>query len=436
MSRPPTPVPLAHRPASATTNLKPTPEDELLFHDYAELSQKVVKRPLILFFGRPTFSDNTKYLFLATVQAATDCEVIWCSFSQPLLAQLAAHGLPCFDMSADLRKTCNLFLEASVVVFCENLAAALGWSTVLAGALAGAQRFQLWHGVSVKHLSLMLMPHLDLNDAQFRRQLRFASRVEYVLSTSSQLDAFWVRVFGCPNLVRAGQPRNEVIVREPTAREMIGAELPAKQAELLRSSAKKKFLLVPTWQRGKVQIHISTPAFYTQLARWAAANDSVVFVKSHPFLLHSGVPENIDHRVFFLGAGVDVYPWMAKFDALITDYSSIMFDFLLTHKPIFTYNTRTQVAYGFEPDYSLIPEGDFRYEFNADTFESVVAKNLGAHPLHADQKKLSAQLFETPAADACAQLVPFLTTLSQNVVDKNFTVTTPQKSAPALRAAV
>jgi CDP-glycerol glycerophosphotransferase (TagB/SpsB family) len=217
---------------------------------------------------------------------------------------------------------------------------------------------------------------------------------------------------------------------------MIGAELPVKQAELLRSSAKRKFLLVPTWQRGKVQIHISTPAFYTQLARWAAANDAVVFVKSHPFLLHSGVPEHIDGRIFFLGAGVDVYPWMAKFDALITDYSSIMFDFLLTHKPIFTYNTRTQVAYGFEPDYSLIPEGNFRYDFNADTFEAVVAKNLGDHPLHGDQQKLSAQLFETPAADACAQLVPFLTNLSQNVVDKNFTVTTPQKSAPPLRAAV
>jgi CDP-glycerol glycerophosphotransferase len=435
MSRTPTPPPLAHRPASATTNLKPTAEDELLFHDYAELSQKVVKKPLILFFGRPTFSDNTKYLFLATAQASAGCDVVWCSFSKPLLAQLEANGIRCFDMSADLRRTVNLFLEAAVVVFCENLAAALGWSTVLAGALAGAQRFQLWHGVSVKHLSLMLMPHLDLFDAQFRRQLRFASKIEYLLSTSSQLDAFWIRAFGCTNLVRAGQPRNEVIVRPPTKEEMIGAELPANQAELLHSN-KKKFLVVPTWQRGKVQIHISTPAFYTQLAKWAAANDAVVFVKSHPFLLNSGVPENIGGRIFFLGAGVDVYPWMSKFDALITDYSSIMFDFLLTHKPIFTFNSRTQVSYGFEPDYSLIPEGNFRYEFNADNFEATVARNLGDHPRHAEQRLLSAQLFETPAQDACATLVPFLTDLCTKVVDKNFTVMTPTKYTPHLRVAV
>jgi CDP-glycerol glycerophosphotransferase len=192
---------------------------------------------------------------------------------------------------------------------------------------------------------------------------------------------------------------------------------------------------VPTWQRGKVQIHISTPAFYRQLARWAAAQDAVVFVKAHPYLLRSELPADIDGRVFFLGAGVDVYPWLAKFDALITDYSSIMLDFLLLHRPIFTYNTRTQVDYGFEPDYTLIPEGEFRYEFDADTFESVVAANLAEHPLRAAQRALSAQLFETPPQDACAQLIQFIANCATTTVDKDFSLTVPRAFAPAAEAA-
>jgi CDP-glycerol glycerophosphotransferase len=422
------------RPLSA---VKPppasTPAQELLYSDYAELSQKTAKRPLVLFFGRPTFADNTKYLFLATRRAAIGCEVVWCGTSKPLLAQLGAQGFACHDMTGEPRKTCNLFLHASVAVFCENPAAALGLNSAFSGCLAGAQKIQLWHGVSVKQLDLMLIPHLDIRDTYFRGQLRFATRVDHFLSTAPALDAFWIRAFGCTSLVRAGQPRNEVLVRDATAEEMLGAELPPAQADLLRS-AKRKLLVVPTWQRGGKLLHISTPAFHAQLARWATANDGVVFVKSHPFLRAAELPKDIPGKVFFLGAGTDVYPWMAKFDALITDYSSIMFDYLLTHKPIFAFNSRTQASYGFEPDYSLIPEGNFRYEFEADNFEDVIAKNLGDHPLHASQKKLGAQLFETPPLEAGAQLVQFISDCSRCTVDKDITLTSPIKSTP-LRAA-
>jgi CDP-glycerol glycerophosphotransferase len=410
--------------------------DELAYHEFAELSHKTVKRPLVLFFGRPTFADNAKYLYLATLRAATGCEVVWCGYSRSLLAELHQHGLPCFDLAQDFRTTCTLLLEAAVAVFCESPKTALADTGAFSGCLAGAQKLQLWHGVSVKHLCLMLVPHLDVGDALFRRQTRFATRIDHMVSTGSALDAFWVRAFGCPSLVRAGQPRNEVIVRPPTQHEMIGAELPRDQAELLRRDPRRKFLVVPTWQRGKVQIHISTPAFHQQLARWAAATDSVVFVKSHPYFQRDAVPPALGGRVFFLGAGVDVYPWLSKFDALITDYSSIMFDFLLLHRPIFTYDTRRQVARDFEPDYSLIPEGDFRYDFDADSFEAVVAKNFANHSLRDSQRALSAQLFETAPADACAQLIPFITSCVTNAVDKNFTLTTPTVPASLALAAI
>lgn len=396
----------------------------LLYHDLAELSRKTTKAPRVLFFGRPAFSDNTKYLYLAALRACPGYEVIWCSWSKSLTAQLSEHNLPCFDLTHDMRASMNLLMSASVAVFCENPNAALGRSSVLSGCLAGAQKIQLWHGVSVKHLDLLLIPHLDLCNAEFRDAIKFATRVDHFLSTSSELDDFWVRAFGCMSLVRAGQPRCEVLVREPLPDEMIGAELQPEHEALLNGD-KRKFLLVPTWQRAE-EMYISTPEFTDRIARWAEATNSVVFVKLHPFLAQGLSATSASESVVILDGGVDIYPWMSKFDALITDYSSIMFDFLLTNKPIFTFDTQTQIAYGFEPDYSLIPDVAFRYSFNADNFEAVVEANLTTHPLAQSQRELRARIFETAPEAAISQLLELINACNAAALERNVTVIYPQ----------
>jgi CDP-glycerol glycerophosphotransferase len=397
----------------------------ILYHDLSELSRKTPKRAIALFFGRPTFSDNTKYLYLAARRALPGHEVIWCSFSPSLVETLQAHDLRAFNLTADLRESINLLISASVAVFCENPNAALGRSNVFSGCLAGAQKIQLWHGVSVKHLDLMLIPHLDLRNPDFRNAIKFATRVDHFLSTSSELDDFWVRAFGCTSLVRAGQPRNEVLLREATAEEMIGSELPPEQEALLRSD-RRKFLLVPTWQRGQ-PMYISTPQFHERLVAWAERTNSVVFVKSHPFFAQEKAPASPNPHVVFLNAGVDVYPWMRHFDALITDYSSIMFDFLLTNKPIFTYETRTQVAYGFEPDYSLVPDVPFRYPFTADNFEGVVEANLASHPLAGSQRTMASRIYETAPEHACAGLLEVIAAASAAAMERQITVIHPEE---------
>jgi CDP-glycerol glycerophosphotransferase (TagB/SpsB family) len=300
---------------------------------------------------------------------------------------------------------------------------------VFSGCLAGAQKIQLWHGVSVKHLDLMLIPHLDLRNPDFRNAIKFATRVDHFLSTSSELDDFWTRAFGCTSLVRAGQPRNEVIVRPPTAQEMIGSRLPAEHEALLHGD-KRKFLLVPTWQRGE-QMYVSTTEFHRQLTEWAVRTDSVVFVKQHPFHAQPQGVSQARGPLVFLNAGVDIYPWMAKFDALITDYSSIMFDFLLTNRPIFTFETRTQVSYGFEPDYSLIPDVPFRYPFTRESFEAVVEANMGHHPLAASQRELQARIYETDPADSCAALLEVIAACVDVAMEIKVTIVHPGSAAPA-----
>jgi len=401
--------------ASAAADLRDllaqtNPEDfvslrtEQIGRELAALSRAVPKRRLVLFFGRPSFSDNTKYLFLEALQHTREFDALWMTTTDALADELTQHGLPCMNFASQPRESVRLMLQASVAVFCENMNSALGGNNLLAGALAGAHKIQLWHGVSVKHLDLMLVPHLDALDQGFRNAVKLATRTEYFLSTSRRLDAVWAQAFGCAKVVRAGQPRNAVLVRPPTAFEMIGATLPPALNAVMLDPSIKRILVAPTWQRGKVLFN-SSPAFYERLVRWAEREQVVVVVKEHPFRLRKSMPADVPGRLYFLDEGVDVYPWLTRFDAMITDYSSIMFDFLLTGKPIFTFDTRTEVAYGFEPDWSLVPDIPFRYSFDATSFERVLDANFAAHPLRDSQRRMCAELFETDPATASEDLM-------------------------------
>ena len=393
--------------------------------DLAHVSKAVQKRPLVLFFGRPTFSDNTKYLYLEALQSARDYEVLWMTGTPGLERELAANGLPCVNYLQDPVESVRLMLQATVAVFCENMNAAFGGNNLFVGALAGAQKIQLWHGISVKQLDLMLIPHLDANNTGFRNAVKLATRTDVFLSTSSRLDAFWAESFGSARMVRAGQPRNAVIVRDPTPHEMIGAALPPAQRAVLGDASVKKLLVVPTWQRGD-PLFINTAPFYDRIVQWAERHHAAVFMKQHPFSLGGALPKEIPGRLYFVEAGVDVYPWMSRFDALITDYSSIMFDFLLTGKPVFTFDARTETDFGFEPDWSLVPNTPFRYTFDARSMESVLDANVDAHPLRASQQQLCDELYETDPRSASTALLTLIDHCNSSALTRDVQVIDPR----------
>lgn len=369
-------------------------QQDLLERDLQELSFRTHKRPLVLFFGRSTFCDNTKYAYLDALTELQEFEVRWCAGNATLVQQLNAHGLPVLDLTGDLRSVLRELLQCAVAVFCENMQSAFAMNPGIAGALAGAQKIQLWHGISVKHLDLMLLPYVNMGDRVTRQSLRLASCPDYSLSTAPIFDAFWAQAHGARQVIRAGQPRNAVLLRQPSARELIGAEMPTSVRAVLEDDRRRAVLVMPTWKR-KEELFTSTREFHERMARWAQSEDALVVVKPHPFMRAAPLPNNIADRVVFLDAGVDVYPWLSRFDALITDYSSVMFDFVLSGNPVFTYNSVSQVSYGFEPDWSLVPATPFRYDFDRTTLETVLSENWRSHPNRESQGYLCRELYAT-----------------------------------------
>ena len=83
---------------------------------------------------------------------------------------------------------------------------------------------QLMQRFSRKRLTLQLLSHLGARAAEPRQYWLSSIQSDHVLSTASHFDAYWREVFGCRQLVRAGMPRNEVLLRPADELELLGAE--------------------------------------------------------------------------------------------------------------------------------------------------------------------------------------------------------------------
>lgn len=384
--------------------------DQRLYQTLSQISLKKTKnKNRILFFDRDAFADNTKYLYLHMLQNP-QFECVWCTWNDDVYTMLSKYHLPVHFMGKSNDETINLLLETGTAVFCVNPHHSLHKNWYYYACLQGAKHIQLWHGVSVKKLLLQLSSYFNLSDLNFSTSLAWASRANMVLSTHAKLDDYWREVFGCDNIINAGYPRNEVLVRPPSPLECLGSQLNARTRQAMASN-RKKILLAPTWQRFTSTDLLSTEVL-SKLFYYSHKNNIDVFIKTHPYQITSFSQNSLKiNNFFFIDANTDVYPYLNKFDLLITDYSSIMFDFLLVNRPILTLDILPGAHADFEPDYSLLPTSDdFRHKFNSDNFIDVL--HLALHKDEKSSVRASAAETLFPADNTTAS-----TTLAQCILN-------------------
>ncbi|MFJ9322715.1 bifunctional glycosyltransferase/CDP-glycerol:glycerophosphate glycerophosphotransferase [Streptomyces globisporus] len=197
---------------------------------------------------------------------------------------------------------------------------------------------QTWHGTPLKKIG-----H-DIESVHFADQ-RYLERVEkevqnwdMLVSPNSFSTPILQRAFKFPGeMVECGYPRNDILRRPDTA---------DREREIRRRiglpRGKRVIMYAPTWRDdqfyapGKYKFD-----FRIDLddARARLGDDHVLLVRRHPNVVDP-VPGAGDGFVF----DVSDYPDMADLsliaDVMITDYSSLMFDYVNTGRPIlfFTYD--------------------------------------------------------------------------------------------------
>lgn len=308
--------------------------------------------------GGDGFVDNTKYLFLHVAEERPQVRAVWLSRDDQVVATLRANGYQAHHVHSLTGVYLNL--RAGVVVLSQGL------RDVNLACSGGAAIVQLWHGVPLKTIAWDAeIPTLSLPERLVNAYL--FSRTDAVMVTSSALVDVFADAFRIDpeRVVVAGYPRLDALV-ESVPGEDVGVDQ-VTAAEVRRVGADHAVIAYLPTYRAEPERRASAHLDFDALQRFLEARDAYLLVKFHPF-------EEVDldgrehSRIVHVPPASDVYPLLREVDALVTDYSSVAFDFLSRDRPIVYYpydHDRYRARRGFYFDYEAVAPGPRATDFES-----------------------------------------------------------------------
>ncbi|RJX19233.1 MAG: hypothetical protein C4563_08370, partial [Desulfobulbus sp.] len=289
------------------------------------------------------FTDNAKhfYLYLCT-NATPQPDVIYLVFSRETYRLLANSRLPvCFYPG--LRSIVYLLTANMVVVDSAE------WITHGKFQLAFRSKvIQLWHGAPLKQIELPLYHQRTAKYPSLIRAFFNAYKLltgrhatnELVVSTSPFFTEKAFRpAFRAKCFADTGYPRNDALFAETKFESFqLPVYINTDRETIIDIMARKKsgskiILYAPTFRK-ELAGPFSTGMFdLDRLDAFSRKNHLFTVLKLHPVMAKQ-MPEGQYSNVAVYDATGDIYPVLNLFDVLITDYSSIYFDYLLLDRPI------------------------------------------------------------------------------------------------------
>jgi len=316
------------------------------------ISFLVPKKNTIWVFGahQNRFSENSKSLFLYVSNNNTNIQAVWISGDKKLSHSLQKKGLNSFYKWSI--KGLYLSLRAKYYfynVYSDDINFYTSGNTTLVN---------LWHGIPLKKIEF------DDKDGALSRQFNSKYsfiysffkpynfiRPNYVLSTSKIVSqklasAFRITEDKC---LEFGYPRNDIFYEENTL----------IQKNLISSfniDDEKIIFYLPTWRNNNINIISSAFPNLDELNTTLQASNIKLFIKLHP----NDTTVNYQHsNILYLNSQQDLNELLLVSDYLITDYSSVYFDYLHLNKEI--------IFYPFDYDTYVDKERKFYFEYELAT---------------------------------------------------------------------
>jgi len=312
---------------------------ERIVTDLAEVSRMHEKTRSVVFVGNTYFGDNLKYAFLECFRRAKERGFSCWFMPQTEEQERFVRGLsaPCLPQAWEqwTAEHVTTALSAAVVVTSDHLLHPNPFALPL---FAGARHVQLWHGVSIKEIGLRSVTPLKNLSPHLARVLRTAGNYAAMIGTAESAEPEWRRWFGFERYAPIGYPRNDVLYREPTEHDLLNVDMETyRRAEAARARGERVILWAPTF-RDVNRVKWILEAGLPKIARELAKAGHCLIINLHP-VEQPAVPElrKAFPQLSFVSARTDIYPLLSRCDVLVTDYSSVMFDWLHLDKPIVLY---------------------------------------------------------------------------------------------------
>ena len=282
-------------------------------------------------FGR-SFTDNPKYFYLYLVdQKPEQVRAVWITKNKEVLSFMKENRLEGYYLYS--LKGIWLSLRAKVYLY-DNYSKDICFT--LSG---GAIKLNLWHGIPLKKIQQDNVFDYIRNPRSLREKLYSIPRrisdekpSNYVLCASEYYRDIFASAFRTKRVIVADYPRNDIL--KDLNKSIMLTELDKRAFEKINGRENKKIVLyMPTFRESEIKFFqvMNLEDFCNFLER-----EGLIFcVKLHPkSKLQAEFLKAGNENILVLDSKTDPYPLCRRADILVTDYSSIYFDYLLTDKPI------------------------------------------------------------------------------------------------------
>ena len=377
----------------------------LLCYAFYPISYLFPRTDKILVFGsyRGAFNDNTKYLFLYANEHITDRKVVWISTKQSTVKHIRSLGYEAYSVMS-LK---GLWYALRGKYWFVN-----SYSSDIAFCLAGRTKIvNLWHGVPMKAIEFGITKG-DLAKRYVQRDIRDTffhpapfRRPDYMVSTTDFFDEVFSQSFRISKkqCIQTGCPRN-MLLNKPLAEVEAFIQRYESEAtkQLVAHIQQYDTVLVymPTWRDSQREC-FANGFDLNALNTCAVKQNACVLMKPHANTI---IDKSVEYsNLIFLDGNVDMYCILPYTHVLITDYSSILYDYILMpdkHVILFHYDYEEYVnsrEFIFDIQDNIVG----RKVYTFDELIQVISTNDYTMDTTARQKILDKFWGETSGKNSC-----------------------------------
>lgn len=188
---------------------------------------------------------------------------------------------------------------------------------------------QTWHGIPLKTMGLD-SPEIKYSFEGHRQSfVERAAAWDGLVSPCEYFEKTFVNSYRYSGtLLKAGTPRNDVLVRDANEREKYKRQLGLPLDRTI-------VLYAPTFRNVAERPEATSPRAVIDMEKWAQkrGKDSFLLVRAH-YLDKVSIPASFAHIALDVSNYPNVNDLYLAADVLVTDYSSVMFDYATLGRPI------------------------------------------------------------------------------------------------------
>lgn len=288
---------------------------------------------IVLFtsFNGKSYSDNPRYLFeyMRDSEEFSDYQFIWAFKKKQAIAGAKTVNFNSLQYYYYLSKAKYWVFNAKMAPYYYKK--------------SDQVYLQTWHGVPLKRLGHDI---IDNDSTYYRSKQSYKQMVrsydkdsrhwDYLIASSPFSAHVFETAFAFPQqkMLKVGYPRVDCLTHPDPAR----VEELKKKYHL--PPHKKIILYAPTWRDNSYSNTGYTFELKVDFYKWKRelGEDYVVLFKPHYLICSTyHIPQDLNNFIFFMDPNQDINDAYLVSDALITDYSSVFFDYAQLGRPIYFY---------------------------------------------------------------------------------------------------